>query len=186
MSYGWTEPDPDFWKGPYAKIWKKHVDNVKALKKELESRFPDIDKRIKYGLGALTDELLKIPPDERGEPDFTIYKESHGKYEPFCSIEVSGSDRVRMPNVIWIRPDKLESAMKKKQTTWFYMVYPNEIRLVSRETLKKHEKDVHTHYLKKNPETGEPIPEDYIHIPYKESYPADYLLGWIDGELSVK
>ena len=166
----WVEPDPEFWKKiSYKTLWKRHWDKVKALREKLIQKFPQLENSMKFGLGADTDKWLKIPPDRKGEPDIYVYH----NYKPLCHIEVSGSDKVEMPNNIWIRPDKLEAAKSEDVETWFYMVYPNEIRVVKKEAVEKYKDNIIRPRIKRG------VPEKYITIPYEESLPEKAMFQWI-------
>jgi hypothetical protein len=179
----WFVPDPEFWKNlSYSTEWKKHWDNVAALRDKLIRRFPELENAMRFGLGALTDKRLKIPPDEKGEPDVEVFHE----YLPLCCIEVSGSDRVNMPKPIWVRPDKLVRALSDKRETWFYMVYPNEIRVLTKETVQLYEKSLITVHIKVDKKTGRKVPETYIEIPYQESSDEEKMFGWISEQVKPK
>jgi len=174
------KPDPEFWKkSTYSTLWRKHRNNVQELNFTLLQRFPELNGCIKEGLGAKTDEWLKIPPDEKNEPDLILHKD----YKPFSCIEISGSDKVDMPNNIWIRPAKIDEAVKKGILYFFYMVYKNEKRIVDIETAKKYRKNVKIVHIKKNPTTGVPIPEKYCEIPYEASKPIEELFDFIKEKL---
>lgn len=154
------------------------MEKVKSLNEKLEKEIPNLG--IRFGLGADTDKWLKFPPDEKGEPDFTIFYE----YEKICYIEVSGSDKVKMkpPQDIWIRPDKYDHALSKDEETWFYMVYPNEVFVLNRKTIEPYKDNITTAYIKKN-KHGRPIPEKYIAIPCVKAYPEETLFEWIRERL---
>jgi len=176
----WFEPDPEFWKKlSYSTLWKRHWEKVEALREKLIKRFPKLENAMRFGLGAITDKWLKIPPDEKGEPDIMIYCE----YKLLCYIEVSGSDKVRMPNSIWIRPDKLEHAKSKEEETWFYMVYPNEIRVLKKGQAERYENSIITVTIKKN-EHGRRVPEQYIELPYDESSDEEEIFEWIEQQIT--
>lgn len=176
----WFKPDPEFWKKiSYSTLWKRHWEKVEALREKLIKRFPQLEKSMKFGLGAITDEWLKIPPEEKGEPDITIYHE----YKLVCYIEVSGSDKVKMPKPIWIRPDKLEHAKSKEEETWFYMEYPNEIRVLTKETVEQYEDNIKIVYIRKN-KRGRRVPEKYIEIPYHESCVEEKMFEWIEEQIA--
>lgn len=121
------QPDPEWFKGPYAPLWKQHKAKVDALREELIKRFPSLKESIRVGLGADSEELIKIPPYQKDEPDLDIYHQ----YKLLCHIEVSGSDKVRVPpSDVWIRPGKITLGAereRKGEPYWFYMVYPNNI-----------------------------------------------------------
>lgn len=174
------KPDPEFWKkSTYSTLWRKHRKNVQELNFTLLQKFPELNGCIKEGLGAKTDEWLKIPPDEKNEPDLNLFKE----YNCFCYIEISGSDKVFMPNNIWIRPAKIDEAEKKKYPYFFYMVYKNEKRIVDIETAKKYRNNIKIVHIKKHPETGKPIPEKYCEIPYEASKPIEEMFNFIENSL---
>lgn len=176
----WFKPNPEFWKElSYSTLWKRHWEKVEALRNKLIERFPQLEKSLKFGLGAITDEWLKIPPDEKGEPDFYIYHE----YKLVCFVEVSGSDKVKMPDVIWVRPDKMGHAQEKKEETWFYMVYPNEIRVLTKEVVKSHESNIITAYIKWSKDGRGKVPEKYIAVPYEESSGEDKMFEWIGKQI---
>lgn len=176
------KPDPEFWKNStYSKLWGKHLNNVQELKFALLRQFPKLEGCIKEGHGATTDKWLKIPPEEKNEPDLNLYKD----YNCFCSIEISGSNspKAEMPNNLWIRPAKIAEAEKKGGAYFFYMVYNNEKRLVDIETAKKYKNKIITVHIKKNPITGVPIPEKYCEIPYEASKPIEVMFDFIKEKL---
>lgn len=129
---------------------------------------------MKYGLGALTDKWLDTPPQKKGEPDIVMYIKQTN--EPFGAIEVSGSDKVKMPRTLWVRPDKLKAAESEEYPTWFWMVYTNMIRVISQAAVKRHEKEV----INTSPYG---VKEKYIEIPYAESEEPEALFKWIKGKL---
>ena len=156
------EPDPKYWKKiTYSTGWPKHKKEVLKLKTKLEENFPELKNAIKSGLGADSDEWLKIPPDDKAEGDLHLHKD----YKKFCIIEVSGSDKkeIKGDDAIWVRPDKFE--MGKKQSAggmqyFFYMVYPNATYVLTTEDIEPYKDDVGTYHLK-GPA------EKYINIPCK-------------------
>ncbi len=171
------QPDPEWFKGPYAHLWKQHAEKVKALVDELVSRFPSIKDSIRVGLGADSDRLVKVPPHQRDEPDLEIFHE----YNLLCHIEVSGSDRVSVPpSDIWIRPGKIDLATEKEgqgQPCWFYMVYRNNAVWVIRPSDTQPYRDRIKHvapYGKR---------ETYVEIPYAAAHPKDYMFDWIEERI---
>jgi hypothetical protein len=176
------KPDPEwFKKGPYASEWKSHAEKVKRLQDKLIAQFPVLKGSIKSGLGALTDEWLKIPPDQKDEPDLTIYY----KYQVLCHIEVSGTDspRVRVPpHDIWIRPGKIDLGMQKEavgEKYWYYMVYTNNTVVLTAGGAAPYRKKVtqRTLYGKT---------ERYIDLPHTIGRPEAELFHWIDNELKSR
>lgn len=172
------EPDPEYWKKiTYSTIWAKHKKQVLELKTKLEDNFPELKNAIKFGLGADSDEWLKIPPDEKAEGDLHLHK----NYKKFCIIEVSGSDKIEVKDGddIWIRPDKFEIAKQKSEEGiyyFFYMVYPNAVYVLTPEDVEPYKNDVFLHKPKGKP-------EKYIHIPCKKVRPADEMFSKIKQEL---
>lgn len=178
----WFKPDPEFWKKlSYSTLWKRHWEKVEVLREKLIKRFPQLENAMRFGLGSITDKWLKIPPEEKGEPDFMIYHE----YKIVCNIEVSGSDKVKMPNSIWIRPDKLEHAKSKEEETWFYMVYPNEIRVLTKEIVEHYKDNIITAYIKWN-KNGRKVPEKYISVLYEDSLDEEKMFEWISEQIGQK
>ena len=157
------------------------MEKVKALEEELRQKFGD-DLGIRFGLGANTDEWLKIPPDEKGEPDLTLFY----KYKRVCYIDVSGSDKVTMTLTgdIWVRPDKFNEAKKRTEETWFYMVYKNAIYVLDRKTIEPYEGNIKIVHIKRN-QTGRRIPEKYISIPCSEAYPKEEMFQWIEQKIAT-
>jgi hypothetical protein len=172
----WFKPDPDFWKKlSYHTLWKRHWEKVEKLKDKLIERFPSLENSMKFGLGAVTDKWLKIPPDQKGEPDIFVYHE----YQLLCCIEVSGSDKVRMPNDIWIRPDKLTHAKEHEEESWFYMEYPNQTRVLTREIVERNKNNIKTVRIKWDKTRKRKVSEDYIAVPYRESFDEEEMFDWI-------
>jgi hypothetical protein len=167
-----SEYDREYWKRDYHPLWKPHMEKVKALKERLKSEFGDAIT-IDTGLGANSNEWLKMPPAEKAGPDLTLYHE----YKVLCRVEVSGSEKVNVPpQNIWIRPDKYEVAKNKSEKYWFWMVYPNATWILDAEAIEPHKDNVITvaPYGK---------PEKYIEIPPSAAYPADALFEWISAEI---
>lgn len=167
--------DREWFKGPYAPLWKRHAEKVNALYGELVKRFPDLEKSIRVGLGANSSEHIKIPPYQKNEPDLDVYHE----YKLLCHIEVSGSDKVRVPpSAIWIRPGKIAlGAEKEKQgeAYWFYMVYSNNtlvLRATDADAFSEDTVNV-SPYGKR---------EVYCEIPHAAAQPKDDLFKWIKSQ----
>jgi len=172
----WFKPDPEFWKKlSYSTLWKRHWEKVEALREKLIKKFPQLENAMRFGLGSITDKWLKIPPEEKGEPDIMIYHE----YKLLCNIEVSGSDRVKMPNNIWIRPDKLTHAKGRKEETWFYMEYPNEIRVLTKEIVEQYENNIVTPRIKWDKVRRTKVLEKYISVLYQDSLDKQRMFEWI-------
>ena len=171
------QPDPEWFKGPYAHLWKPHADKVNALHDELVKHFPSLKKSIRPGLGANSAELIKIPPYQKDEPDLDVYY----KYKLLCHIEVSGSEKVRVPpSDIWIRPGKIALGLeieKNGEPYWFYMVYPNNT-FVFRATQAEFfldKKVTVSPYGKK---------EVYCEIPHTVTETKDNLFKWIEKAIA--
>ncbi len=171
------QPDPEWFKGPYAHLWESHAEKVKALYDELVERFPDLADSIRVGLGADSSELIKIPPHQKDEPDLDVYYE----YKLLCYIEVSGSEKVSVPpSDIWIRPGKITLGIEKEklgEPYWFYMVYPNNIwvlRATDAEPYLKNTLEV-SPYGKR---------EVYSEIPRTAAQPKGALFEWIEEQIS--
>lgn len=171
------QPDPEWFKRPYSPLWKKHAENVKALYDELLKRFPKLKNAIKVGLGALSDELLKMPPEHKNEPDLTLFH----KYKVICHIEISGSEKVRVPpSDIWIRPGKITLGLDKEkqgEPYWFYMVYPNN-------TMVLRASEAESYLIKTVSVSPYGKKEVYCQIPYTVAHPKEYLFRWIEKEIS--
>lgn len=171
------QPDPEWFKGPYAHLWKPHAEKVKALYDELVECFPDLANSIRVGLGADSNELIKIPPHQRDEPDLDVYH----KYKLLCRIEISGSDKVRAPpSDIWIRPGKITLGVEKEkqgEPYWFYMVYPNNVCVIRATEAEPY---------KTNTVTVSPYGkrEVYSQIPHSVTQPKEVLFKWIKGQIS--
>ena len=82
------EPDPEWFKGPYAYLWKPHAEKVKALRDDIVKRFPELEDSIRVGLGAESADLVKIPPYQKDDPDLDLFY----SYRLLYHIEVSGRD----------------------------------------------------------------------------------------------
>lgn len=177
-------PDPEYWKKlTYSKLWAKHKTEVQKLKDKIIGKFPELEKCIKMGLGAESDEWLKIPPDEKGEPDFEVFWE----YKNLFYVEVSGSDKITMDTSkdIWIRPDKFKEASSKKSKYWFYMVYKNNgIFVLDTETVEKFKDNIIIARIKPDPQNPEKkVPERYIAIPCSNAVSEDAMFNWIQNQI---
>ena len=173
------ESDPEFYKGRYANQWERHAKNVRALREQLGQRFPVLEQSIRTGLGAESEDLVRIPPHQKGEPDLEVYHD----YELLCHIEVSGSNSRRVkipPQPIYIRPDKLKLAKEKEdagEPYFFWMVYWDITWLVRATDAWPYRDEVVT----KNWYDAQ---ESYCEIPAHEAHPSDVLFRWIARELS--
>ncbi len=171
------QPDPEWFKRPYSPLWKQHADKVKALYDELIKRFPSLEKSIRIGLGADSSELIKIPPHQKDEPDLDVYH----KYKLLCHIEISGSEKVRVPpGDIWIRPGKIALGVEKEkqgEPYWFWMVYPNNTAVIRATDAWAFDEDTVTvaPYGKR---------EVYCKIPCSAAQPKDDLFKWIEKQIS--
>ena len=172
------EPDPEYFKGPYANQWKRHAENVIALRKELTTQFPVLQRPIRAGLGAESSELIQIPPHQKGEPDLEVYY----NYRLLCHLEVSGSAsrNVRIPpQPIYIRPDKLDLAQAKEdagEPYFLWMVYWNVTWLIRATDAMPYRSEV----------VGQNwygVNEQYCQIPASVAQSRDYLFEWIKGEM---
>ena len=175
------QPDPEWFKGPYAHQWRRHADNVKGLHDELVRRFPILGPSIRVGLGAESAELVQVPPHERGEPDLEVFY----NYELLCRIEVSGSGSRNVqipPQPIYIRPDKLDLARQKEdagEAYFFWMVYWDRTWLVRASDAMPHRQDV----VKRN---WYRVHESYCEIPFTVAKPDSELFDWIEAEMQER
>lgn len=173
------QPDPEWFKGPYAHLWKPHADKVKALYDELIERFPDLEDSIRIGLGADSSELIKIPPHQKDEPDMDVYHD----YQLLCHIEVSGTDskNVRVPpDNIWIRPGKIALGVEKEkqgEPYWFYMVYPNSVCVLRATDAEPYR----TNTLTVSPYGKREV---FSEIPHSVAQPKETLFKWIEEQIS--
>ncbi len=173
------QPDPEWFKGPYAGQWRRHAGNVKTLHDEIVGRFPFLEPSIRVGLGAESEELIKISPHQRGEPDLEIFHD----YKLLCHIEVSGSASHNVsipPQPIYIRPDKLDLAQQKEEAGeayFFWMVYWNVIWLVrATDALPYREATVTKKWYGLN--------ETYCEIPHSAAKPSQDLFEWLTANLT--
>ena len=159
------------------------MEEVSELRNNLLNVLPQLSGCIKYGLGANTDKWLKIPPEQKGEPDLTIY----WQYKPLCHIEVSGSNKIEMKreSKIWIRPDKLYSAQRSGIKCWFYMVYRNCRCVLDAETVSRYRNNITTAYIKDG-YNGQKIPEQYIAVPYSEADDIGTMIRWLIEKVGRK
>ena len=173
------EPNPEYFKGPYASQWRRAAANVKALHDELVRRFPALAHSIRAGLGAESAELIQVPPHQKGEPDLEVFH----NYKLLCHIEVSGSASRNVhipPQPILIRPDKLHLAAEKEaagEPYFFWMVYWNVTWLVrAPDALPYRLSIVNKNWYDRN--------ERYCEIPYTVAHPHGYLFDWIENRLA--
>lgn len=173
-----TTEESEFFKGPYASLWRRHAQKTKALCAELVDLFPPLEGGIRIGLGADTDKWIKVPPHEKNEADIEVFAD----YKLVCHIEVTGSDKVRVPPAdIWIRPGKIDLAVEREdegQPYWFYLVYPNKIW-----TLQASDAAPYRNKVKHVSPYGKP--ERYVVIPSTAAKPKKALFDWIAGRLKV-
>ena len=120
-----SKPDPEYYKRPYASQWASHANRVKSLQAVLVEQFPMLRDSIRVGLGADSAELIRVPPNEKNEPDLSLYHD----YQVLCHIEVSGSTSTNVripPQPIYIRPGKIVAALAKEEAGepyFFWMQY---------------------------------------------------------------
>lgn len=139
----------------------------------MKKKFPQLT--IKPGLGSETGEWLKMPPDQRGGPDLTLYHE----YEILCYIEVTGSDKINVPQELYVRPDKLNFAEMKGEKFWFYLEYKNGVRILDAEVVRQFKSNIVSKdwYGKW---------ERYISAPCAKSYPESEMFDWIEREIKAR
>ena len=173
------EPDPEYFKGPYASQWRRHAENVIALRNALTTRFPVLERSIAAGLGAESSELIQVPPHQKGEPDLDVYH----NYQLLCHIEVSGSASRNVsipPQPIYIRPDKLDLAQSKEEAGepyFFWMVYWNVTWLVrSLDALPYRQNVVSRNWYG--------VSEHYCEIPPAVAQQENALFDWVAGRIN--
>ncbi len=169
----WHCPRCDFWKESYGTVyWRKHAQNVSALRDQLKQRFPQITWQA--GLGALSSERLDLPPEHKGEPDL----QGWWMRRHFISIEVSGTDSDNVavpPDPIYIGPWKLHK-VAPGAAFFFYMIYRNATYTLPLAVVVEFQDR-----LRSVPIRGKR--EKYIPIPYTAARPGSDLFSLVAEEL---
>lgn len=168
-------PRCDYWKDSYGEPdWEKHRQNVAALLKRLEQKFPQVTWEV-AGLGAATGARVDIPPHRKGEEDIRgWWMRKH-----FVSIEVTGSDSPNIsvpPDPIYIRPGKLAVAEQTPAPYFFYAVYPIATYVVPLSVAQVYRHDV-------VPKQRRGKTETFIAIPCEKAYPGQRLFVSIEALL---
>ena len=100
----------------YAPIKAKAAKDCKETLRDLKEWFPNDEVTFKLGYHGISDKLvLEHTEHEKGEPDIFVY----WKDSIVCAVEVTGSDKVRMPASVWIGKHKMDYA----ETARFPVVY---------------------------------------------------------------
>ena len=104
----------------YAGVKAKAAMDCKHTLRDLKEWFPDKKITFKLGYHAVSDKLeLEHSEHEKGEPDiFVLWRD-----EIACAIEVTGSDKVSMPALVWIAKHKMEYATAAKFPVAFALYY---------------------------------------------------------------
>ena len=172
----WVCPRCDYFKEGYESMWRKHKENVELLVAELRRRFPELS--LRKGLGADSDEWIDIPPANKNELDI----EGWWKFRHLFSVEVTGSDKVRVPpEDIWIRPAKLrvaEDLSAKGLPCLFWTVYPNCTYTLTVGIVATHRRSLVERDFKGKHEV-------FIAIPWTAGLPASRLFKEIESVLRI-
>ena len=102
----------------YASVKAKAAKDCKETLRDLKEWFPNVT--FKLGYHGISDKLvLEHTEHERGEPDiFVLWKD-----EIICAVEVTGSDKVAMPALVWIAKHKMEYVEAAKFPVAFALYY---------------------------------------------------------------
>lgn len=104
----------------YAPIKAKAAKDCKETLRDLETWFPNYEVGFKLGYHADSDKLvLEHTEHEKGEPDIFVLWKKH----IVCAVEVTGSDKVKMPALVWIAKHKMEYATAAKFPVAFALYY---------------------------------------------------------------
>lgn len=104
----------------YAGVKAKAAMDCKHTLRDLKEWFPDKKITFKLGYHADSDKLvLEHTKHDKGEPDIFVLWEN----EIACAIEVTGSDKVCMPALVWIAKHKMEYATAAKFPVAFALYY---------------------------------------------------------------
>jgi len=104
----------------YAGTKAKAAMDCKHTLRDLKEWFPDKKITFKLGYHADSDKLvLEHTEHERGEPDIFVLWEN----KITCAIEVTGSDKISMPALVWIAKHKMEYAAAAKFPVAFALYY---------------------------------------------------------------
>jgi hypothetical protein len=103
----------------YAGTMAKAAMDCKHTLRDLREWFPG--KKITFKLGYYADSSKPENPVEHeiGEPDIFVLWEN----KIACAIEVTGSDKISMPALVWIAKHKMEYAKAAKFPVAFALYY---------------------------------------------------------------
>ena len=104
----------------YAGIKAKAAKDCKETLRDLKEWFPNDEVTFTLGYHADSDKIvLEHTEHEKGEPDiFVLWKK-----QIVCAVEVTGSDKVKMPALVWIAKHKMEYAKTAKFPCSFALYY---------------------------------------------------------------
>lgn len=104
----------------YAPVKAKAAKDCKETLRDLKAWFPNNEISFKLGYYGESDKLeLKHREHEKGEPDIFVY----WKDAVCCAVEVTGSDKVRMPALVWIGKHKMDYAQAAKFPVGYALYY---------------------------------------------------------------
>ena len=100
----------------YAPVKAKAAKDCNETLRDLKEWFLIDEITFKLGYHGISDKLvLEHTEHEKGEPDIFVY----WKDSIVCAVEVTGSDKVKMPASVWIGKHKMDYA----ETARFPVVY---------------------------------------------------------------
>ena len=103
----------------YAGVMAKAAMDTKETLRDLKEWFPNDEITFKLGYHGIADKPQVFKEHEKGEPDIFVY----WKDEIVCGVEVTGSDKISMPAMVWIAKHKMEYAESAEFPIVFALYY---------------------------------------------------------------
>lgn len=121
------------YKDVYADTWAKAVKNVKYVSQLVfQSLKPPL--KVKLGFAAVSDQLDNSKHN-KSEPDILISDNG----QVVAGIEVTGSDRVNFPCIVWVASHKLQFMLEAPYPIAYVLFYRNnKTRFLGSEVLQGH------------------------------------------------
>jgi len=120
-----------FWKEKYQRKWEEEKTRIIAVIEKIKKYFPGQQLKFEiFGFGANTNQMIKHHPIEKGIPDVIIIYEKNGFNYGVALLEITGTQKMKKTDDIWIRPDKFEFAKNHPNLDVFIAHYINDIDLL--------------------------------------------------------
>lgn len=121
------EKESYIWKLLYKNSWEDEKRRIQYVKSWLNKYIPHLKVEI-TGFGANSKELIKQHPEEKGEPDLTLFLKNTKTIILF--LEVTGTYRKKGDD-FWVRPDKIDYIQKHKdKDIWIALHYELDKKII--------------------------------------------------------